>query len=1159
MAVQAAVAAAPSLDLEVTITDANGVPISSVVPSATVSVEYQVRASYSCSGDTACTNVQVSIQAPRVDPYYGTSRKEASATWIAPYSPAPPITGNLQTGFTVTLGTVNPGASGTIIFRYFIKSTTSTPGSQVREVTGYGNFFPPGFPIDPLVSITGSNAPTVTDSDSATYDSVIPTPTMTFTAPAGVETDTPMTLTMNAFSGCWYENSYPTFKSLYNTLCSNSGSVTVQLPPKAVWVSGSGGTYDAGTHTVTVTAGPNAWQGLRNGTFQVVFPSSAYPTSGPGCYVSEPFTGTGSVTYLNGTVKATSPASVPRSTTVDNCTPFMKGIFGKSGSGTSYRIPTTSPTTGLYWFVDAYHQGNKPGVVTIVDDQLDKPGMPVYHVRTSSKATIHYTLDDGTTGSFTGVNYAAPTGRHIVNVTIVSDPLAGPNLDPSGNASTRFYAYLFFSVQPGATAGPRTNTASATITYPDFPTVPAFTPTGSPDAHTVTLVDVTPFAKASTNKYSNAFTYAVTPTTYGGNTWVIDTCNQANVDGVATVTDTFNQAGLPVYHIRTNLAATINYTLDNGATGTFTGTDFAAPTGRSIASVTVISPTLAGPNAAASGTACTLFRVTAYFTVLAGAAPGDRTNTAAATMAYPNTALGTISATGSPDAHTVSLYTNTPYTLTATALSESNTTSPGASPRAGDEVLWRGTGNFCNLATDKTVTPQYVFLAPRGWNILANGASLPAVPGATFTYKTVTYAGIAYSAVIVQWPTSVAGAGITCVTLAELSVKSTPTLAATVGTQTAYLFVGDAANAPAETYAPTKADETTAASDIDGDGSTTDSFGIRTDTTTLQGVPGLDVEKSICQPDASQADGCNWISDPAVTVGVPPSATSIKYRVTVMNTGQTDLFNVVATDVLPYPGDPRTSTVKEEVSTLTQDDPAGMTIEYSTSTSPSAGSWTAPMLGASAIRATIPTLPASTSRTFTFEAALVGGTADQTACNSVSIKADTMGTSEPPRVCASTQEADFEIKAADRLPLQAGRSGVVPFTVVNHGGSALASAVVTLDVPAELNLESLIVPGLGVHRRDVDRPDPGVVPSRASGRLDDPRTRQGCRRDHRAEGAADVVGARDPVRRRRDSEREVRPGRHQQHGRRVRVGRERPGTGRHEGRRQDDGRRGGHL
>lgn len=1079
-AVPAAAAGQPVA--EVTITDANGVPIDSVVPVTSASVEYQVRVSYTCTGDADCTNMTVAIAAPPKDPYYDTYRKESGSDWIAPFSPAPPITGDLASGYTVRLGTVAAGATGTIVFRYFLKGPVGTPGSQHTNNLGWGNFFPPGFGIDPQVTVTADSAAPVNVTDHATYDSVVPTPSLVFNAPGSVKTDTPMTVTMEARSGCWTRNGYNTLKAQYNSLCSTSGSVAVKLPAEAVWVSGSGGTYDADSHTVTVTAGPDAWYGLLSGAFQVTFPRSAYPETGEGCFASEAFEATGSVTYLNGVVKATTPVSQSRTTTVDNCQPFMKGTFNKGATAARYKIPTTTPTTGPYWQVDTYHQGNKPGVVTVVDDTLDQPGMPVSSISTSAGATIRYTLDGGTTGEVTGTTYTAPTGRRIVKATVVSSPLAGPNLEPSGTASTRFWVRYFFSVMPGATPEDRVNTASATISYPDYPEIAPFTPTGSPDSQTVTLYEVEPFAKASVDKYSNAATYPVQAASYGGSHWVVDVCNQSNVDGVATVTDTFDQAGLPVYHIRTNVPATVTYTLDNGTTATVTGTDYAAPTGRSIVKATVVSPTLPGPNATSAGTGCSLLRVIFYFRVEAGAAAGERVNTASATMTYPNTDLGTVPATGSPDTHTVNLYTNTPYTIEATSLSETNNTSQNANPRAGDEVVWSANARFCNLATDRTITPQYIFVAPRGWNILPDGATLVNVPGATFAYKTISYEGVPRNAVIVQWPTGVAGVGTgsgsNCAPLSQLSVKTSPTLAAPAGAQSAHFFVGDVANATAESYSPTRVNEAATGADIDTDGTTTDSFALRADTVIVQGVPGLNQLKEICQPDSTRSDGCNWLSDPAVTVGVPPNATSIKYRVTIRNTGQTDLTNVVVYDVLPYPNDvgtsdasagvSRGSTVKETLSSLTADSPTGMTFTYSTSTNPprsevysgpTTGDWNAPLAGASAIRATIPTLSAGTSRTFTYEAALVGAAADQTACNSLAVKGDTLVTSEPPRVCASTQEADFEIAAADRLPLQADRLGVVPFAVTNKGGSALASGVVSLRVPAGLTMGSLSTPG----------------------------------------------------------------------------------------------------
>ena len=282
---------------------------------------------------------------------------------------------------------------------------------------------------------------------------------------------------------------------------------------------------------------------------------------------------------------------------------------------------------------------------------------------------------------------------------------------------------------------------------------------------------------------------------------------------------------------------------------------------------------------------------------------------------------------------------------------------------------------------------------------------------------------------------------------------------------------------PAETYSGSVSEATTS-SDIDADGNTTDTFASSTASATLAGLPALLPVKEICQPDDTRPDGCNWLSDPAVTLGVPPSATSIRYRVTIRNTGQTNLSNVVVYDVLPYPGDfgtsdisastPRGSTVKEQLSSLTADSPSGMTIEYSTSTNPprpevfsgaTSGTWGPTMSGASAIKATIPTLTAGTSRTFTYAAALVGASADQTACNSVAVSAATLVDSEPPRVCASTQEADFSIDPTSRLPLQAKRVGVVPFVVNNGGGSQSASATVTITVPAEVEVVDLAPEG----------------------------------------------------------------------------------------------------
>ncbi len=399
----------------------------------------------------------------------------------------------------------------------------------------------------------------------------------------------------------------------------------------------------------------------------------------------------------------------------------------------------------------------------------------------------------------------------------------------------------------------------------------------------------------------------------------------------------------------------------------------------------------------------------------------------------------------------------------------------GGVPLVGGEVVWQGNGAASNVDASTSLTPQYVFLAPRGWDIKPAGASfVTADPGATFDYRTVTYGGNSHQAVIVTWPAPTTSTG--AITFPALQVKTTPTGAATPGTsnQVGYFFMGEAANGLADAYGNAKVVDTT---DVDDDGVTTDVFSRGSGTTSLAASAAIGLTKEICRPDLAAADGCQWISDSSVKVGVPPSASSIKYRVTIQNKGNADLTNAVAYDVLPYPDDvgtttatagtPRGSSVKEELVSVSAVG-SGLALSYSSSTSPPrpevfsgpiSGDWSDPMSGASAIQVRLASLAPGQSRSFVYEAALVGGSADQVACNSVAVAATGLVAVEPRPVCATTQEADLGIEPTNRLPLQAGRVGVVPFAVTNHGGSQSATGTVTLDVPAAVTVNSLTVSG----------------------------------------------------------------------------------------------------
>lgn len=898
--------AAGVMTIDVTITDTSSTPIT--VVDASTMASYRVNIAYSCSVED-CTDAQVQIDAPPVDPYTGERRKETSVAYTPPFNPPPALNGTMASGYSIDLGAIAAGTNGLIRLDYRVNAQSS--------VISAGNFFPDGSPITPTVTMTSSNASSVTDSASATWKSYINTPTLTLTTnPANsILTDTELTVNANSSSGCWR-----IFNGVLRTwpwnLCGDSGQITVDLPEKAQYVVGSGGSYDSGSHSVTLTtSGADAWRQV-GGAFRVVFPSAEYPTSGAGCLADEEFTARDvTYTYLDGTTKTSNPATRVATVTVGNCAPFAKASFAKTSrvpgqfTSTNWTIPLTSADAyTVAWEVFASNQANVPGVATIVDNNLDHPDLPITSIAViaGGPATIQYELDDGTTATATNVTTLdAPAGRRFVAVTATSSTLAGPNVSDTETTGTPFTVRFYATLTNTATPGTRTNTASATMAYPDHPALGTIIPTGSPSSRTVTLVtQATPYTISATN---------LTPTVAGGGSIVL----------------------------------------------------------------------------------------------------------------------------------------------------------------VGGDVTWEGNGAASNVTPSTSWTPQYVFLAPAGWDIQAGTAALATpVPGETFSYETVTYGGETREAVIVTWPGPVSGTGT--VTLPEFSVETTPTGDAMAGTNTADFFVGDAANAIADAYSGTRVVDTT---DIDLDDETTDVFSRGGGVVTLQASPRIGITKEICQPDPAAADGCNWIPNPTVPVGVQPDATSITYRVTLTNTGNGTLSNLVAYDVLPYIGDTGTtdatagtsrgSTVREVLSSVDNVDP-GIVLAYSGSTNPprpevysgpTEGDWDALLEDASAIRATVASLGAKQSVSFEYVAALVDGSADQLACNTVAADAPILEPIESAPVCASTQEGDLRIATADRFPLQEGRLGTVPFVVTNGGGSQLTSGTVILAVPEGLSITDLTIPG----------------------------------------------------------------------------------------------------
>jgi uncharacterized repeat protein (TIGR01451 family) len=561
--------------------------------------------------------------------------------------------------------------------------------------------------------------------------------------------------------------------------------------------------------------------------------------------------------------------------------------------------------------------------------------------------------------------------------------------------------------------------------------------------------------------------------------WTVVVGNTANVPGVATFTDTaLDLPDLPVYQIYNPYppALTVDYTRKDAGGATVTGTatlatgqSYSAPAGWRIVSVTATSASLLGPNpSSASQTNNTPAGIAFYYAVSAGVAPGPRTNTATVTMSYPGYSLAPLTGTAS---RTVTLQATpaTPPTLNVQA--GGPTVSGGGNIVAGSTVTWAVGGYVTTAPNNTSIVPQYVYIAPVGWNITSTSWQSPPPAGTIVVQKQVTIAGQVHNVVVATWPSplSIPVSGTSPV-LPQLYIVTTPTAAAPAGTNTSTMLFGDA-NRGTAAYGPSSYIETV---DLAADGTTGDTYAVRYTNAAVTGTPALTVTKEICRPDGS--GGCIWIADPNVIVGVEPTATSIKYRITVTNSGTAQANNVVAYDVLPYIGDagltdtsssvPRGSTVKETL-TAASGVPGDVALAYSTSINPprpgvytgtTSGDWLAPASGAVALRATITALAPGASRTFTYDAALVGGSADQVACNSVAGIATSLSAVEPAAVCATTQQADLSVAAGPRFPLQVGRVGTVPFVVNNGGGSQLATGTVMIDVPAGLTIATLTIP-----------------------------------------------------------------------------------------------------
>ncbi|MGO4102820.1 hypothetical protein AB4Y63_02615 [Leifsonia sp. YAF41] len=824
-----------------------------------------------------------------------------------------------------------------------------------------------------------------------------------------------------------------------------------------------------------------------------------------------------SMTYLgttpgdNSNVKT---ASAPVTHDVTCVRPFAKGSFDTKQSTftgpTRFDGNTVSPVvvqpdaapSKHSWLLSVSNQSNVPGIAIISDDHLDVQGTKVTIISAlaanqtaQAGASIDWTLNDGVQGTTNGPVATAPTGKWFVATVVRSAPLAGPNLLASQTGKTLFHARFDYTVLGNAPVGERrANTASARMQYPN--TALADLDLGSV-SHTLEFE--APFGRGKSSKDSTqtrvvgGVDHITVPATNSVNhAWNIDAYNTGNVPGVAVITDSGLGSGpakvTSVNHWVSSgnsaVGASLRYTLNTGATGTTT-IPFTAPAGTWITAVSATSPVLQPIVALQSqANATSAYQLLLNFAVPSTTPVGvNWTNTASVAMTYPNMGVADVDL-GNP-AHTIRFEAAAAALPAITAqFVGAPVVEGGGSAVPGRNVTYTVRAVSSDIPAGETFSPQYVFLAPQDWTAVDGSAAFApgSVPdGASFSYRTVSVDGVNRSVVVVTWPAGVTfGANATW---PSMTVEAQPGFAAAAGTTgIAAAWMGEASKN--WTIADAKfASPVADAPDIDGDGNTTEGFsranaaGIK-----VGSASQISVIKEICQPDAAAADGCNWVSKPDVLVSVDTAATDIDYRIRLVNTGNTSLSNLVAYDVLPHIGDtgtsgdtasvPRGSTFNETLSSVRKLN--GVTLSYSTSTNPCraevypgqpagcSSSWTASVAGATAIKISAPaSIAPGASVSFEYRAAIVGGAAaDAVACNSVAVKATQIGTPiEPRAVCATAQEADLELTVPDRLPLQVDRPGVVPFTVVNHGGSQSVPATVKVSIPVNVRVTDLTPSG----------------------------------------------------------------------------------------------------